>query len=82
MVTLLVSSEKTLNNLNVHQKVTKLFNFTIFFKRNIDVWLSLTHPLPGTWSATQACALTGNRISYPLLCGLVLNPLSHISQGR
>ena len=29
-------------------------------KRNINVWLLLTHPSLGTWSATQACALTGN----------------------
>ena len=27
---------------------------------NISVWLPLTHPLLGTWPATQACALTGN----------------------
>ena len=27
--------------------------------RNID-HLPLAHPLPGTWPATQACALTGN----------------------
>ena len=29
-------------------------------ERNINVWLSLTHPQLGTQSATQACALTGN----------------------
>ena len=29
-------------------------------ERNINVWLPLTHPLLGTWPATQACALTGN----------------------
>ena len=29
-------------------------------ERNINVWLPLTHPLLGTWLATQACALTGN----------------------
>ena len=28
--------------------------------KNINVWLSLMHPLLGTWPATQACALTGN----------------------
>ena len=27
---------------------------------NISVWLSLTHPLMGTWHVTQACALNGN----------------------
>ena len=26
-------------------------------ERNINVWLSLTHPLLGTWPTTQACAL-------------------------
>ena len=30
-------------------------------ERNINVWLPLTFPLPGTWPATQACALSGNR---------------------
>ena len=29
-------------------------------KRNINVWLPLTHPQLGTWPTTQACALTGN----------------------
>ena len=35
-----------------------------------------------TWSATQTCALTGNQTSDPLVLRLVLNPLSHTSQGR
>ena len=30
-------------------------------ERNIRVWLPLTRPPLGTWPATQACALTGNR---------------------
>ena len=30
-------------------------------ERNISVWLPLLCPLLGTWPATQACALTGNR---------------------
>ena len=50
-------------------------------ERNINVWLPLTHPLLGTWSTTQACALTGNRTGNNLVCRLVLNPLSHTSQG-
>ena len=29
-------------------------------ERNINVWLSLTCPPPGSWPTTQACALTGN----------------------
>ena len=42
----------------------------------------LSHaPLPGTWPATQACALTGNRTRDPLVLRLVLSPLSHTSQG-
>ena len=48
--------------------------------RNISVWLPLAHPQPGTWPAAQACALTrptGNL----LVCGMRLNPLSHIGQG-
>ena len=28
--------------------------------KHVCVWLPLTHPLLGTWPATQACALTGN----------------------
>ena len=43
--------------------------------------MSFMRPLLGTWPTTQACALTGNRTSYPLVCSLALNPLSHTSQG-
>ena len=45
------------------------------------MWLSLERPLLGTWTATQACALTGNWTSDPLVHSLVLNSLSHTSQG-
>ena len=37
--------------------------------------------LLGTWPATQACALTGNQTSNPLVQRPVLNPLSYTSQG-
>ena len=37
-------------------------------------------PQLGTWPATQACILTGNRTSGPLVHRQVLNPLSHTSQ--
>ena len=50
-------------------------------ERNINVWLPLACPLLGTWPATQACALTGNQTGDPLVRRLVLNPLSHTSQG-
>ena len=50
-------------------------------ERNIHVWLPLACPLLRTWPATQACALTGNRTSDPLVRRPVLNPLSHTSQG-
>ena len=50
-------------------------------ERNITVWLPLAHPLLGTWPATQACALTGNRTSDPLVHRSALNPLSHTSQS-
>ena len=43
--------------------------------------LSRPPPLLGTWAITQACALTGNRTSNPLVRRLTLNPLSHTSQG-
>ena len=38
-------------------------------------------PLLGTWPATQARALTGNRTGDALVCRPELNPLSHTSQG-
>ena len=38
-------------------------------------------PPTGICPATQTCALTGNRIHDPLVHRLVLNPLSHTSQG-
>ena len=50
-------------------------------ERNINMWLSLEHPLLGTWPATQACTLTGNQISNPLVHGPALSPLSYTSQG-
>ena len=50
-------------------------------ERNINVWLPLTHPLLGTWSATQAGALNGNQTGDRLVHRLVLNPLSHTRQG-
>ena len=37
---------------------------------------------PNWGPATQACALTGNQISDPLVCRPVLSPLSHNSQGK
>ena len=38
-------------------------------------------PPPGAWPATQACALTGNRIGNLLVHRKMPNPLSHTSQG-
>ena len=38
-------------------------------------------PLLGTWPATQAFALIGNRTGDPLVRRPVLNPLSHTRQG-
>ena len=46
-----------------------------------NVWLPLVCTLLGTWLATQACALTRNRTIDPVVHKLVLNPLSHTSQG-
>ena len=51
-------------------------------ERNINVRLSLLHPLPGTWPATQAYALTGNPTSDPLVCKPALSPLYHTNQGE
>ena len=50
-------------------------------ERNINMWLPLAHPLLGTWPATQACALTGNLSSDPLVHRPVLNLLSYTCQG-
>ena len=41
----------------------------------------LLHAPLGTWPATQACALTGNRTGDPLVHRPTLNPLSYTSQG-
>ena len=41
----------------------------------------LSCALLGTWPATQACALTGNQTSDPVVYRPVLNPLSYTSQG-
>ena len=40
-------------------------------------WLPLVCPEYGTWPATQACALTGNRTSNTLVCRPALNPVSY-----
>ena len=49
--------------------------------RTINMWLPLMLPLLGTWAATQACALTGNRTGNSLVFRPGLNPLSYTSQG-
>ena len=51
-------------------------------ERNINVWLPLGWPLLGTWHTIQACGPTGNPTGDPLVHRLVLNPLSHTSQGK
>ena len=45
------------------------------------VVVSWAPPL-GTWPATQACALTRNRTTNPLVHSPVLKPLSHTNQGQ
>ena len=57
------------------------FYLFIFREGNVNVWLPLVRPLLGTWPATQACALTRNPTSDPLVRRPALNPLSHTSQG-
>ena len=53
-------------------------------ERNIFVYdqLPLTHPQLGTWPATQANVLTGNRTSDLSVQRPVLSPLSHSIQGK
>ena len=49
-------------------------------ERNIN--LVASHMVPTEdLPANQACALTGNQTGDTLVCRLVLNPLSHTSQG-
>ena len=69
--------------------IFKIFIFTYFEREkeggrdgNINVWLPLMRPLLGTWPATQACALTGNRTGDPLICRSAINPLSYSNQGQ
>ena len=50
-------------------------------ERNINVWLPLMCPQPGTCPATQPCALTGNQTGELLVRRPALNPLSNTSQG-
>ena len=73
-----------------------MINFTFFKKKNLFVFrergregeregekhecVVASCALP-TWPATRACALTGNQTRDPLVRRLVLNPLSHTSQG-
>ena len=49
-------------------------------ERNID-WLPLTHPLLGTWSATQARALTENQTSDLSVERPVVSPLRQHQPG-
>ena len=49
--------------------------------RYVDLLLLASPPL-GTWPATQACALTGNRTGNPLVHRPMLNPLNYTSQGK
>ena len=79
-----------LKNLTLMRTVT--FYLFYFFREkrrergregeNINVWVPLTHPLLGTWSSTQACALTGNWTADPLVHRPELSLLSYISQGE
>ena len=49
-------------------------------ERNISMWLPLTYFHPGTWPATQTCALAGNWTGDPVVHRSALNPVHHISQ--
>ena len=49
-------------------------------KRNINR-LPLTRPHQGTWSTTQACALTWDRTGDLSVCRMTPKSLSHTSQG-
>ena len=51
-------------------------------ERDINVWMFLKCPLLETWPTIQACALSGNQTSDPLVHRPALNPPSHTSQGN
>ena len=50
-------------------------------ERNINVWLPLVLPLPGTWPTTQACTLDWKLNPWPFDSQAGTQPLSHTSQG-
>ena len=82
-------------NREIMNKIKKFFYFLIFYlflfldrgkekekrRRETSMCGCLLREPHKTWSATQACALTGNQTSDPLVHRLALNPLSHTSQG-
>ena len=47
----------------------------------MNVWVPVMCPLLGTRPATQACALTENQTSNPLVRRPALNPLSRLVLG-
>ena len=49
-------------------------------ERNINVWLPPVCSLLRAWPTNQACALTGNQTSNPLVYRPVLNPLSTLAR--
>ena len=49
-------------------------------ERNIN-WLTFVCAPTGDWTATQACALTGNRTYDPSVCRTTPNQLSHTDQS-
>ena len=50
-------------------------------ERNIHWLPPASAPINRGWPITQACALTQNQTSDILLCGMMLNQLSHTGQG-
>ena len=81
------ATEKLSKSLNP-KDVFKRFYLFIFRERGREgergekhMWLPLMRPQLGIWPATQACALTGNKTSDPVVSRPMLNPLSYTSQG-
>ena len=91
------TAQKCLNSLILMLFIVSVLGF-LFFKillisflargrerereRNINMWLPLVCPQPGTWPITQACTLDGNQTCDPLVCRVALNPLSHTGPCR
>ena len=64
------------------KKILFIFRWEGERERNINVWLPLECSQLGTWSTAQACVLTGNWTTDPLVHRPTLNPLGYITRSK